>query len=511
MRINKIMLATAVLGAQATGLPLLADQTTDDINALKQQIQALTEKVLTLEKRAAAPNTPTAGEGSVKVPQGAGTSAESKVEQLDQKVRIIERKAELEQEAAAERSKTAARVSLGANGFSVSSADTNFVFKVRGYVQVDARGYVSERVDTAANDTFLIRRARPILEGTTFGKLDYRVMLDFGAQSSLSTANNALLQDAYVNARLLPEFQIQAGKFKEPVGLERLQSGANLLFIERAYPTQLVPNRDVGVQLQGDLFKGVLRYETGIFNGVADGGSGDFDASDREKDFAGRFFAQPFLTSGSDALRGLGVGVAGTYGNYEGALRPFVSDGLQRFFTYRSSTDTTKPNVVGDGNHWRLAPQAYYYWGPFGLLAEYVVSSGEVKQAGGGTGAGLTQRLANTGWQVAASYFLTGDANSFRPVVPKHAVDFKGGGWGALELAARVSQLDVDDAAFPVFADPSKSAKEALSFGVGLNWHLNRNLKLSLDYEHTDFQAATGNPFATHAEDLVLTRVQFGF
>jgi phosphate-selective porin OprO and OprP len=433
------------------------------------------------------------------------------LQELDQKVRILERKQELEKETTAEKAKAAPTVSLGANGLSVNSADSNFVFKARGYVQADARFYASDRVDTTANDSFLIRRARPIFEGSVYEKFDYRVMLDFGAQSSVSTANNSLLQDAYVNARLWPEFQMQAGKFKEPVGLERLQSGANLLFIERAYPTQLAPNRDVGVQLQGDLFKNTLRYEAGIFNGVADGGSGDFDSSDPDKDVAARLFAQPFRNTDWRPVQGLGLGLAGTYGDQQGSLRPFVSEGLQKFFTYRSSTATSSPNVLADGNHWRLAPQATYYWGPFGLLGEYIISSQEVLQAGGGAGSGDRERLTHTGWQVAASYFLTGEDNSFKAVAPKRPLSFHGGGWGALELAARVSQLNVDDKAFPIYADPTKSASAALSFGVGLNWHLNRNIKLSLDYGHTDFDAAEGNPYDSNSEDVVLTRAQFSF
>ncbi len=283
------------------------------------------------------------------------------LEALDQKVRVLERKQELDKDAAAEKAKQVPTVSLGAGGFSVTSPDSNFVFKVRGYVQADARAYVSDQVDTASTDSFLIRRARPIFEGTVYDKFDYRVMLDFGAQTSLSTANNALLQDAYVTARLWPELQLQAGKFKEPVGLERLQSGANLLFIERGYPTQLLPNRDVGFQVQGDLLQNSLRYEVGVFNGVADGGSGDFDTADDDKDVAGRLFASPFKNTEIGALQGLGLGVAGTYGNREGALRPFASEGLQRFFTYRTSTVAGNPNVLADGTHWRLSPQAYYY------------------------------------------------------------------------------------------------------------------------------------------------------
>jgi phosphate-selective porin OprO/OprP len=511
MKLNRLVLAAALLGAQTAGHNLLADSTTEQIDALKKQIEALTGKVLVLEKQVAADK----GEPASDLPSARGgapgVSADPRLEQLDQKVRVLERKQELDQEAAAEKGKQTARVFLGADGFSVTSADSNFVFRVRGYVQTDARFYPSERVDTTVGETFLIRRARPIFDGTAFGKLDYRVMLDFGSQSSVSTANNSLLQDGYANARLLPEFQIQAGKFKEPVGLERLQSGANLLFLERAYPTQLVPNRDVGVQVQGDLFDGGLRYEAGVFNGVADGGSGDFETSDNDKDFAGRLFAHPFKSTSVGALRGLGLGVAGTYGQQTGPLRPLVSDGLQRFFTYRTSTDATKPNVLADGTHWRVAPQAYYYWGPLGLLAEYVVSSTEVRQSGGGTGAGSAERLAHTSWQVAASYFVTGEDNSFKPVAPKRPVNFSGGGWGALELAARVSQLNVDNMSFPLFADPAKSATAALSFGVGANWHLNRNLKLSLNYEHTDFNAAPGNPFEEKGEDVILTRGQVSF
>jgi phosphate-selective porin OprO/OprP len=438
-------------------------------------------------------------------------SLKEQIQQLDQKVRILERNRELDQETADTKAKSATKLSLGASGFAVTSADSNFVFKVRGYVQADGRFYPSERVDTTINDTFLMRRVRPIFEGTVYNKFDYRVMLDFASQASVSTANNSLVQDAYVNARLSPEIQLQAGKFKEPVSLERLQSGANLLFVERAFPTQLAPNRDVGLQLHGDLFASTLRYEVGVFNGVADGGSGDFETADSDKDVAARLFAQPFKNTELSALRGLGFGLAGTYGDQDGALRSYISEGAQRFFTYRTSAVAGAPNVLASGNHWRVVPQAYYYWGPFGLLAEYAVSSQEVLQAGGGAGAGTREELTHTAWQLAASYFLTGEENSFKAVNPLRPVGGGNGGWGAWEIAVRVSQLDVDDEAFPIFANPATAATEALSYGAGVNWHLNRNLKLSLNYVHTDFEAAAGNPYADQAEDVVLTRVQFAF
>ena len=91
-------------------------------------------------------------------------SLKKQIQALDQKVRILERKAELEREGGEVRNKDAPRLSAAADGFSFSSADTNFVLRLRGNVQADARFYVDDRIP--ANDTFLLRRVRPLLEGT---------------------------------------------------------------------------------------------------------------------------------------------------------------------------------------------------------------------------------------------------------------------------------------------------------------------------------------------------------
>ncbi len=438
------------------------------------------------------------------------------IEELDQKVRILERKTELDKEAATEKARTATSVSAGAGGFSIRSADTNFVLKLRGYIQADARFYADDHSAGTANDTFLMRRVRPILEGTVFEKYDFRLMLDFGSGVTASAANDSYVQDAYITARFLPQFQVVAGKLKEPVDLERLQSGANLLFVERGYPTQLAPNRDVGFQIQGDLDgapgTSLLQYAVGAFNGVADGGSGDIDTADDEKDVAARIFAHPFKNTKIDALKGLGLGVAGTYGGQDGALRTFTSIGQQRFFAYRTSaTPATAPNVLANGIHWRLAPQGYYYLGPFGLFGEYIVSQQEVQQAGAGAGAGTFAELRHTAWQVAASYFLTGEENSFKAVTPKKPFSPANGGWGAWEIAARVGELDVDDEAFPIFASPTGSATKAFSWGVGLNWHLNRNVKVTLNYDQTDFKGGAATDLLATGEKAVFTRAQISF
>lgn len=487
MKLNWI---TAVVAILATPVVLHAtsneNQTgTAEVTALLKRIEELEQKVQGLETKSL-PEAPA---------------------ELDQKVRILERKAELAEEEQKERAKAASLITIGSGGLAVSSADSNFVMRVRGGFQVDGRFFTG---DSVANDSFYLRRVRPILEGKVFEKFDYRLMADFASGVTQSSANNGSILDAYLNARLWPTFQIQGGKFKEPVGLERLQSWRNLLFVERGFPTQLVPNRDTGFMVHGGFSENALTYQVGVFNGTADGGSNDFDANDGEKDVAARLFAQPFKRSSVEALRGLGLGVAGTIGDHSGTPRTYTSDGAQRFFTYLTGTGT-QPNVLNDGQTWRITPQGYYYLGPFGLLGEYVISSQELRQAGGGVGAGRKASFSNTAWQVAASYFLTGEDNSFDVVSPRRPFGFTKGGWGAWELTARVGELDVDDEAFPVFANPAQSATKALVWGVGLNWHLNRNVKLQLNYEQTEFTGGNANPALAQPEHLVLTRAQFAF
>jgi len=446
------------------------------------------------------------------------------IQALDQKVKILERNREIEAEAAAAKSATLPAVSLGAGGLNVTSGDSNFVLKVRGYLQADSRVFLGDDESVKGNDTFLFRRVRPIFEGTVWKDYEYRLMLDFASGITSGGGNNGFLQDGYINWHHWDEVQLQLGKFKEPVGLERLQSGRNLLFIERGLPTALVPNRDVGVQLHGKLWGNTVSYQLGYFNGVEDGGSGDIEVTDDGKDVAARVFVQPFDRTEIAPLKKFGIGLAATHGSHEGVLRNYGTGGQQTWFRWRTGTGTSAAaaNVLADGDTDRLAPQAYYYWGPFGVFGEYVISSHDViRRSGAAASATTRETFHNSAWQVAASYFLTGEENSFDTVKPRRPFGWgEGSGWGAWEMAARVGQLELDGDIFrdrdnngaPDWA-ASNSARKVREWGVGVNWHLNQNVKASLNYLHADFQGggtARGDVTARD-EDAILARVQLAF
>lgn len=430
------------------------------------------------------------------------------IEELDQKIRIIERKNEIASEEAAAKKKETPVIVAGDKGFALKSADGNFEFKLRGLLQADSRTFIGDNSaagvsGTGLDDEYLLRRVRPTFEGTLFGKYDFRFTPDFAPEA-------ANVQDAYINARFKPWFKVQAGKFKVPVGLERLQSGGDLRFVERSYVTNsLLPNRDIGVQLHGDLFEGRLSYAAGVFDGVSDGGSNatnrDNGNASKDKEYAARLFTEPF--KGQDSfLEGLGFGIAGTTSDYkrDGYLNPtYRTPGQLSLFTYNAA-------VIGDGKQTRVSPQLYYYNGPFGLISEYARVKHDVARGAN------SETLAHDGWQVAATYVLTGEQNSFKGITPKNDFDLDKGGWGAWELAARYSELNIDDKAFagPAgtrLAGATSTTKGAESWALGVNWYLNKFVKLQTTYEQTRFDSAFANVRDRDTERVLFSRFQVAF
>ena len=439
--------------------------------------------------------------------QQEGTTPDSvplaaRVDDLEQQIRVLKRLRELEGDSIAAAAKDKATVTAnGKDGFSIKSADGKYVLKLRGYAQADGRFYGGDEAKAVPN-TFFLRRARPIVEATVGKYFGFRIMPDFGG-------GQTVLTDAYGDINLTPSFAFRLGKFKPPVGLERLQSATDIVFAERGLPTNLVPNRDIGLQLGGDIHTGILSYAVGIFNGVVDQGNGDGDLND-SKDLDARVFLQPF-TQGS--LKGLGFGLAATTGTEQGGLAgttlnsglpSYRSPGQQTVFRYRVDAAAPLNSVIADGRRSRLVPQGYFYSGPFGLQGEYAISRQEVRLGPS------TAELTHKAWQASGSFFLTGEKAGFRSPTPKKVFDPKEHGYGALELVARYGELDVDDDAFPIFASPTSSISKEKSAGVGLNWHLNRQIKVAVNYEHTTFDGGAADR-DRKSEDFFVTRFQHSF
>jgi len=243
-------------------------------------------------------------------------------------------------------------------------------------------------------------------------------------------------------------------------------------------------------------------------------------------EFGGRLFFQPFITDPANWLRGLGVGIGGSYSQVTsnsaalpstlgGTLSGFTSTGQQQFFAYNPLVGP----VVADGPHGRLSPEGYYYIGPLGVQAEYILDQQSVLNE-------FTlrrARLAADGWQVTAQWVLTGEDASFNALTPIHPFDLRAGHFGAWQLVGRISELDIDPKTFKGFSDPTSSARNAIAWTVGLNWWLNDNVRWMMSFSHTTFQGGgtvkylipsttTAPATVTHQDENVLfTRIQIAF
>lgn len=407
----------------------------------------------------------------------------TRIQELDSKVRPLQR----------------AETTAGDKGFILAAPDASTSLRIRSLIQVDSRWFGDGNVNN--NDALLLRRGRIGLEGKINKTTEYQITGEYASSS-------ASILDANVTLTYSPEVQVKLGRFKTPVGLEQLQSDAAALFTERSLVSQIAPNRDIGVQLGGELSKGEVSYAIGLFNGIQDGGnnSDQKDANDG-KDIAARVTFQPWINAEGSAFAGLSFGLGGSYGlqDTNAAIgTKYKSDGQQDFFAYRGT-------VFSTGRVTRLSPQVSYYNGGLSVLGEYISSTSEV-----GLVAGSKTKLRNTAWQLATGYVLTGEKATYKGVTPANDFDRASGSWGAFEVVARVAVLDVDDAAFATFADPAASATKATSFAVGANWYLSKVSRLSLDYTHTKFDITAGStPAATspikNAENAILARYQLNF
>jgi phosphate-selective porin OprO/OprP len=123
-----------------------------------------------------------------------------------------------------------------------------------------------------------------------------------------------------------------------------------------------------------------------------------------------------------------------------------------------------------------LGLEAAAQCGPYSLVAEYLQSSIDSIDGSDPT---------LDGYYLMAGYILTGETREYssrdggyRGVHP--AKNFGDGNWGAAEVLAQVSQLDLNDEAV--------TGGELTAYSAGFNWYLNANTRVMLSYVYADLE-----------------------
>jgi phosphate-selective porin OprO/OprP len=367
--------------------------------------------------------------------------------------------------------------------------------KPGGYLQTDARLFS----DDSGTHDITIRRLRFKLDGTAYKYVNFRTLIDFAG-------SKLVVDDAWAELAVHPELVIRFGKDKAQFGLERLQSAANLMFIERSYPTQLSPNRDIGVAARGDILKGLIHYSAALVDGVADNAviEGETDGN-FESDV--HVLVSPFKGT---RYGDLAIGGAATFGRTEGTLSntgltAIKSDGQATIvkFAGGGASDDLAQTAHTDGFRKRFTAHGYYDGGPVGVLAEYVRDDEPVVLLGTHT------VMTNQAWQLEASLAVTpGDKASYRGLKPRRVFDPFNGALGAFEVAARYGEIRIDPKAFDSgIVNAATSVRRARTYTLGGNWYVSEYVKLQINYSLTQYAggAKTGN---RETENLIAIRFQ---
>jgi phosphate-selective porin OprO/OprP len=455
---------------------------------------------------------------------------------------VVERNQEIAAEEAAKKAAEAPKISFNEKGLTFRSADGQHALRLGGTLQLDDREYIDQADGTASQ--FVIRRARVYASGTLWKYTDFRFMPDFGTRDAQNLQQIATIADAWLNFKAIPEAQVQVGKYKPPLGLEMLQSDQNTVFMERSATTQLQPSRALGVQVHGLLFEDTLSYAVGVFTESPNNYTGTIDTN-LGYGIAARLFARPFVND-ADELSGFGFGVAGSYCNnadssaggsgntaLQNGLNSYASDAGNTFFNWtQNGTSSSTTTATREGDIYRIIPQAFYYYGPWGVMAEYIVQSQGIDLAPNGQN---NIRDTSWAWQTTLTYNITGEDNSFDSLTPAKNFDFfqsdDPDAVGLWQVAFRADQLELDNDLFnqignnlnsssntPARGGTAANARGFNSYSLGFNWYLNPNVRAYLDFVYTlwDYERVPGvdrsvSSVITNNEFAITSRLQLFF
>ena len=349
-----------------------------------------------------------------------------------------------------------------------------FTASVRVKSQNDWRDFPSEPGSDQKN-VFDPYRERIAVEGKILGRVIYHVEREFHETSSP-------WKNIYLETRLIHGVHVQGGQFNMPFGLDQTTSLMNLDFNYHSLAGSfLAPGRGLGVMASGDFFKkNVLAYEAGVFRQ-----DGDNTRSAQLSDvrvaptFAGRVVVKPF--SKWQALhfaRSMETGFAFTDG--------VLPAGLYSLKGQTIPGDAFVQKLYVNGRRRRLGTQLQWRPGPIGVQAEAM----RVRDTRIGQGIEDEDlpNMVERAWYVSGTWLMTGEhkKDTITPARP-----FLNGGFGALELGARLERLSTGGgpAVNPALYGPRSLyvlSSADLVWTTGVNWYLNKFFELSLNVIRED-------------------------
>jgi phosphate-selective porin OprO/OprP len=381
----------------------------------------------------------------------------------------------------------------------IATTDGAFRFAIRSLAQFDAAHYrVSPR--TAANDLGSgtnFRRARLGVEGTAWKDWNFALWGEFGG----SGGEAAVLNQAYVEYAgwkplgLDEPVRLRVGAWATPAGLEDATSNTEELFLERPAVAELVRNFATGDGRTGvgATARGARWYASALLSGKVVGAptTPEFD---QQSGFAARIAFNP--VHGADYDVHIGANIQGILNPADTTAGPISTravrlqerpelrvSGVRLVDTGAIASDGLTAYGLEGGASWRNLYAA-------GEWYRIDVNRAAVPPAVSAFDPSFS------GWYVHGAWTITGERHGwtnanggFVGIKPARPFDRSKGTWGAWEIAARYSVLDLDDHA-GVFGGAApvggiRGGEQKITT-VGLNWYPNSVIRFLLDYQWAD-------------------------
>lgn len=364
-------------------------------------------------------------------------------------------------------------------GIEIVTSDGQYAFEIGGRLMVDAAFYDQDK--TPHGNGTELRRVRIGLEGVLYGDWGYELAIDFAD-------GEADIKDAYVSYDALWPAKIQIGQFKEPFSLEEQTSSKYITFMERALPNAFAPGRSIGVgaRSHGDVWS----VAAGIF-----GEAFDDDAKDEGDEGWGMTGRATFAPLHSET-RVLHFGAAASFRKPDDENIVKFKQRPESHITDIEYLDTGK--IDHTDAIMKYGFEAAGVFGPISLQGEYIFTN--VSRDGGAEDA-----FFNGGY-IYVSWFATGETRSYKEKTGRFGRIKPKSKYGALELAARYSMMDLNDGSI------TGGREENFTFGV--NWYINPNLRLMANYIRIDNDKnadADGDLTGNDTPQIFQTRFQIDF
>jgi len=359
------------------------------------------------------------------------------------------------------------------------------------------------------------------LYGDLYDNIDYRLEIDLAQNLTVlsSTEPHTSFQDVWTAFHQLPAIgNFRVGYFKEPFSLEELPGEEYLLFMERSLVNSLVPQRRVGIMAYNDIAdnKNATWFAGSFREGFTNASTLEY-SNEGDYGVTGRLVLLPYYDESTQGRYLVHLGAAYEYTGANTSSIVSSADSKTFKAVPEANLETAFATaVIPCGSFQLFGLEAAVIDGPWLVQSEYVSTLVDPL---------VGKEIYMPSAYLETTYLLTGENHNYdldgkfikgvTPFEPFFRVREQDGkicqGWGAWEIGARVSYIDLNNHLMGTPGNSSDTGGKMVDYTAGLTWYMTSNCSFKFNYIHSDLDLATGANKGKSFADIIGTRFETHF